>query len=580
MNEDAELLRHYASEASESAFAELVQRHVNLVYSTAWRLVNGDEHLAEDVTQQAFTELARKARRLTAHPTLEGWLYTTTRRMAQRLARREQRRRARELEANAINQLLGDSESDSDWNQIRPLLEDAMHDLCEKDRLAVLMRFFQNKSFKETGLLLGLKENAARMRVDRALARLHSSLAKRGVSSTETALAVTLTDNAVGAAPPGLAVAVVSAALAGAATGPGLMLTILKRITYSKMKTASALTLALALTVGVVTLVNVWTNKSAPPPDSSAGFEIVPGMNVGPVKIGMTMAEVEKVLGKADASGRYPKLGMVLVYDASSNPQRVSQIMVLDAESETLPGVAGFSAFAGATKEGIGMGSAGTEIVRAYGQPEGSDMVAAGWEGLTYITRGMSVSLKDGGAKLIRIAKPFDPSLTLGKTARREQNPSPAVSTAGFQIVPGTGVGPIKFGMMQPEVERILGKPIQVLAEVIHQYYQDGIVIFYGRSEPRRVRVIDVLGAGKTRTNTIAASGRVYFDFAGSTADGIHIGSSRADVLKTFGSPRMSGGLGQNSAQEELSYPSLHLSVRLEHDKVTRLGLSSTSPKR
>ena len=106
------------------------------------------------------------------------------------------------------------------------------------------------------------------------------------------------------------------------------------------------------------------------------------------------------------------------------------------------------------------------------------------------------------------------------------------------------------------------------------------MVIYYGRSEPRRVRIIDVLGAGISGTNTIAASGRVYFDFAGATSNGVRIGSSRADVLKVFGAPRMSGGSGQNAAQEELSYPTLHLSVRLEHDKVTRFGLSSTSPRR
>src|ERR1700689_3786162 len=79
MSEDAQLLRRYSAERSEAAFAELVGRHVDLVYSAALRLVNGDAHSAQDLTQQVFSELARQARPLAHHPGLVGWLYTTTR---------------------------------------------------------------------------------------------------------------------------------------------------------------------------------------------------------------------------------------------------------------------------------------------------------------------------------------------------------------------------------------------------------------------------------------------------------------------------------------------------------------------
>src|SRR5436190_4985077 len=106
MNEDAELLRRYASEHSESAFTELIRRHVNLVYSAALRVAGEDIHRAEDVTQQVFAELARQTRRVTKHPTLAGLLYTTTRRMALYANRAQQRWQAREQEVNSMNELL------------------------------------------------------------------------------------------------------------------------------------------------------------------------------------------------------------------------------------------------------------------------------------------------------------------------------------------------------------------------------------------------------------------------------------------------------------------------------------------
>src|ERR1044071_6870188 len=118
MKEDAELLNEYASGRSEAAFAELTGRHIDLVYSAALRLVFGDAPAAEDVTQQVFTELARQAQSLAGHPALVGWLYTTTRLMAMRMNRTEQRRKAREQEAYLMNELLHDDAPVSDWNQL------------------------------------------------------------------------------------------------------------------------------------------------------------------------------------------------------------------------------------------------------------------------------------------------------------------------------------------------------------------------------------------------------------------------------------------------------------------------------
>src|SRR5580698_4362914 len=124
MSEDAELLRRYAVEHSEAAFAELIRRHVDLAYSAALRLVNGDTHRAQDVTQQVFAEFARQAKRLMRHPAPVGWLYTTTRLIALRIIRTEQRRSAREQEANTMNELFLESTPEPDWSRLRPVLED------------------------------------------------------------------------------------------------------------------------------------------------------------------------------------------------------------------------------------------------------------------------------------------------------------------------------------------------------------------------------------------------------------------------------------------------------------------------
>ncbi len=243
---DGELLRRYAQERSEIAFEELVRRRINVVYSAALRQVNNDSHLAEDVTQAVFADLARKAGRLSHHPSLTAWLYTGTRFIAANVRRAEQRRAAREKEAHAMSAVDPTPESEPDWAQIRPLLDDAMRSLDAQDCQAVLLRHFERCSYSEIGSSLGLAEDAARMRVNRALEKLHDILAKRGVTSTSLALAGLLAGNAVGAAPAHLAARITNAATTGTtgANGPASLLT-------SKLKLALA-AVALVAAIGVV----------------------------------------------------------------------------------------------------------------------------------------------------------------------------------------------------------------------------------------------------------------------------------------------------------------------------------------
>jgi RNA polymerase sigma factor (sigma-70 family) len=246
---DGELLRRYSSEQNDPAFKQLVERYIDLVYSAALRQVNGDAHLAEDVAQSVFTDVARKAVGLTHHTSLLGWLYTSTRFAASSVRRQEQRRRVREQEAYSMNSILTARDPEPDWQEIRPLLDEAMHTLGDDDREAVLLRHFERRSFAEIGERLQLSENAARMKVDRALQKLHSALEKRGVTSTAIALATLMTTHAVCAAPASLAMKVGKGALA-AATAGGISLSVAKLLALAKAPIAIA-AIAIATTAVV-----------------------------------------------------------------------------------------------------------------------------------------------------------------------------------------------------------------------------------------------------------------------------------------------------------------------------------------
>src|SRR5437762_6974732 len=251
MATDAELMQAYAQDRSESAFTELVQRHIDLVYSAVLREVHGDAFLAEDVTQAVFAELARKASSLFRHPALAGWLYTCVRRMAANVRRAEDRRQRREQEAQTMNELLTSDPSESVWRQVQPVLDDAMHELSEADRTAVVLRFFEGRSLKEVGLTIGLNENAAHMRVDRALEKLQIQLAKRGITSAASRLTVALAASAVVSAPTGLAAGVASGALTATLAAPSTTFTVLKLMTMTKLKISAASALiAAAVEIG------------------------------------------------------------------------------------------------------------------------------------------------------------------------------------------------------------------------------------------------------------------------------------------------------------------------------------------
>jgi RNA polymerase sigma factor (sigma-70 family) len=247
MTPDSELLKRFARTNSEDAFAELVKRHVNLVYSAALRQVNGDAHLAQDVAQSVFADLARKAGPLSRRESLTGWLYTSAHFAAAKIARTEHRRHDRE--EKFMRESTNETAPAADWEQIRPALDDAMHELKETDREAILLRYFENRQFAEVGVKLGLNENAARMRVERALEKLRAIMAKRGVV-TAAALASVISANAVQLAPATLAVTLTAGSISAAGTGT---FTLLKIMTMTNLKFGiSALVVAGTTTAFVV----------------------------------------------------------------------------------------------------------------------------------------------------------------------------------------------------------------------------------------------------------------------------------------------------------------------------------------
>jgi RNA polymerase sigma factor (sigma-70 family) len=256
--DDHELLQEYVECRSEKAFAELVARHINLVYSTALRMVQ-DAALAKDVAQLVFIQLARKAPIIRSGQALPGWLYRVTRCQAANAVRDDHTRRQHETEA--MNMIQTDAESSRAWESMAPHLESAMNTLSAADQNAVVLRFFQGRSWREVAGALALREDAAQKRVSRAVEKLRSYFVRRGIGISTTLIVSVIAANAVQAAPAGLALTVATASLAGAG-GVGsfsLISTLTKTIL---MKKTSLIVAAVILTAAIVSVSAVKTKHA------------------------------------------------------------------------------------------------------------------------------------------------------------------------------------------------------------------------------------------------------------------------------------------------------------------------------
>ena len=237
-----ELLQRYAREDCEEAFAEIVQRHLPLVYSAALRQVHSAE-LAQEISQSVFVELARAAQKLRASTIVPAWLYQVARRTAIDVVRRETRRQAREKLAHDLTEMNANSEP---WAEIEPLLDEAMQTLDEQDRAAVLLRYFSNKSLREVGEAFGASENAAQKRISRAIEKLNEFFQNRGVRVGAAGIVLAISGNAIQAVPAGLSASIATAAVAakGAAITTSIATTTFT--TMSAIKTAAVATAVIA----------------------------------------------------------------------------------------------------------------------------------------------------------------------------------------------------------------------------------------------------------------------------------------------------------------------------------------------
>src|SRR4051812_12133102 len=256
MTDSQTLLVQYARSRSESAFGELVSRYINLVYSSALRLVDGDRHLAEDVAQQVFADLAAKVGSLGSEIMLGGWLHRKTCFVARSRMRKERRRRAREQRFVEVASMIDHSEAN--LAGVKALLDEAINELRAEERVPILLRFFEERDYRAIAQAVGTTEEAAQKRVSRGLEKLAVFLARRGFAVSSAALATLLAGEAVTAAPAGLAVIV---AASPAVTAQGL--SFLKLLSLGKLKVVFAVAAIIGVAAIPVTLKHQRAEKLA-----------------------------------------------------------------------------------------------------------------------------------------------------------------------------------------------------------------------------------------------------------------------------------------------------------------------------
>lgn len=223
--DDASLLRHYAAEGSEPAFRELVRRHLAMVHATARRVIACAPHLADDIAQNAFTDLAKKAATLPKGTVLAGWLHRHTCYLALNAVRAENRRQARERTAMEMHAVNNNAGVDEHWARLAPVLDEALNHLEVEDRDAIVLRYLEQRDLRSVGLAIGVSEDTAQKRVTRALDKLRGLLRHREITVSATVLAATLDAGSVASTQASLAVLVSATAVTTAATTAGFSLT-------------------------------------------------------------------------------------------------------------------------------------------------------------------------------------------------------------------------------------------------------------------------------------------------------------------------------------------------------------------
>lgn len=261
-HDDLELLRQFSREGSEAAFAQIVSRHVNLVYSAALRQVH-DAATAEDVTQTVFMALASKAAGIGPKTIVPGWLLLTTRYVAKDALRAERRRRRHERSAArqraAEMRHMEESSSSADAVMTRDeqcrleaVLDGVLAKLGTAGRDAIVLRFFEENSLADVGRRLGISEDAAKKRVSRSLAQMRAMLLRQGITLGAEGIGSVLGVIAVRPAPAALAAKASHAAVAGASVS--IAKGAITIMAWTKAKTAAVAAVALLLLGGGATV--------------------------------------------------------------------------------------------------------------------------------------------------------------------------------------------------------------------------------------------------------------------------------------------------------------------------------------
>lgn len=276
--DDRELLRKFVADRDQKAFAELVRRHIDMVYSSAARQMR-DRSAAEDVTQAVFMLLSRKGGTIRRPGALAGWLLEATRNVALNHLRGESRRRRRELEVAAMNQEAA-PEPSSEWESIEPLLDEAVMDLRREDRDAITMRYLKGQSVGEIASAMGISQEAAQKRISRAVERLRAIFEKRGVTVSGGALSSILGLHALGPAPEALGTQILQASAgwvsAGALKGAGILMA------TTKTKVVAASILAVSMAGGGAVVYEMINRPPSQPPAAVAVAPAAPTPESGP----------------------------------------------------------------------------------------------------------------------------------------------------------------------------------------------------------------------------------------------------------------------------------------------------------
>ncbi len=344
--DDMDLVRQYARGKSEEAFATLVSRHINLVYSVALRQAR-DPHLAEEITQSVFIILARKAGSLTSKTVVSGWLYRTARYVSAKALTMQRRRQHREQEAYMRSQL-NEPESNA-WMEIEPLLDTAMAQLGEKDHNAMVLRYFEGRNFKDISTALGTSEAGAKMRVNRALEKLRTFFTKRGLTLTTAAIAAAISTNSIQAAPIGLATSVTVAAAKGTtvtASTLTLIETTLKFMAWTKLKTAILIGAVAIVAAGTAT-VTMHTTARGASSFSFAGYATpeasVRSMlwaasqgDLEKLPAGLTTEEMERFKGKMEGKSQEEIKQALMAWANGMIGYKITQKEVISADEVRL----------------------------------------------------------------------------------------------------------------------------------------------------------------------------------------------------------------------------------------------------